>query len=188
VDQPEKPEAAPAAVGTEPVAGTLGDLMQRVNAGDETALARLREILGQGRKAAKYFGGDLAHEAENQLISTLAGANLTMREALRHQAEYLRVELSGGERRTGVERLLIENVVGTWLHLHRLELLYAEQEKPTYHTDGFYQKELSAAHKRYLAAIRTLIAARRRPIHTVRFSFDDDPAGGATDVSPAPTG
>jgi hypothetical protein len=187
VDQPEKPEAAPAALGTEPVAGTLGDLMQRVNAGDETALARLREILGQGRKAAKYFGGDLAHEAENQLISTLAGANLTMREALRHQAEYLRVELSGGERRTGVERLLIENVVGTWLHLHRLELLYAQQENHSFQTDGFYQKELSAAHKRYLAAIRTLIAARRRPLHRIQFSIDKDSFTKQRDLTPAPT-
>jgi hypothetical protein len=187
VDQPEKTEAVPAAVETKAAAETLGGLIQRVNSGDTTALEELREFLSKGRRAAKFFGGDLAHEAEKQLISTLAGADLTFREALCHQVEYLRVELSGGEKRTGIERLLIENVVGTWLHLHRLELQYASQEKPTFQTDGFYQKELSAAHKRYLAAIRTLIAARRRPIHNVRFSFGDEPAG-ATDASPAPTG
>jgi hypothetical protein len=104
------------------------------------------------------------------------------------QVENLGAELSGIENSVGVERLFIETVIVTWLHLHRLELLYAQQGKHSFQTDGFYQKEHSAADKRYLAAISTLIAARRRPLRRIQFNIGKDSFTDESDVAPAPTG
>jgi hypothetical protein len=165
----------------------LAALIKSVNSGDDTALERLRDYLEGDRDAAMCLGGDLSWEATAKLVMQLTGENCAMREAVFQELLNLRDELRG-ENQTpiGLERLLIENVVGTWLHFHRLELLYASQRKPTFHSDSFYQKELSAAHKRYLAAMRTLIDARRRPLPNIQINVANEQLNVAGNVTAAP--
>ena len=143
----------------------------------------------QVARAALCLGGDLSWEARAHLVGQLTGEDLVMREAIFQELTNLQDELRGENKNpVGLERLLIENVVGTWLHFHRLELLYASQRKSNFHTDSFYQKELSAAHSRYLAAMRTLIDARRRPLPNIQINLANEQVNVAGNVTaPAAT-
>ena len=170
-------------------ASPLLALIKNVNAGDKSALVQLRKYLGASRAAAMCLGGDLSWEARVHLVRQLTGEDLVMREAIFQELTNLHDELRGENKNpVGLERLLIENVVGTWLHFHRLELLYASQRKSNFHTDSFYQKELSAAHSRYLAAMRTLIDARRRPLPNIQINVANEQVNVAGNVTaPAAT-
>jgi len=135
------------------------------------------------------FGGDLSWEAIVRLLRSFVGDNVVLREAIMQQLDNLRIELCGANPfPIGIERLLIENVVGTWLHFHRLEVLYGEQEKPNFRTDGYFQRELTAAHGRYLAALRALIDARRRPLPNIQINVANEQVKVAANATPAPLG
>ena len=74
--------------------------------------------------------------------------------------EELRTELSG-QNPTPLEKLLVERIVATWLHLHHLETLYASKDSFSLDLGVYYQKVISAAQKRYLAAIKSLAEVRK---------------------------
>jgi hypothetical protein len=161
--------------------------VRRVNAGDRDALAGLRLFLRGSRAAAPALGGDLSFEANACLVKDFMSENPVAREALAQELINLRLELCEKNLHpTGIERLLIEDVVATWLHLHRLQYMYARQENANFRTDSYYQKELTAAHGRYLAAIKTLIDARRRPLPNIQINVADQQVNVAGNVcSPA---
>ncbi len=55
----------------------------------------------------------------------------------------------------------MERIVANWLHLGRVEFNYANRETLSAELDAHYQRSLSAAQKRYLAAIKALAVVRR---------------------------
>ena len=159
-------------------------MVRRVNAGDRDALVKLRSFLQTSRAAAPSLGGDLSFEANACLVKDFMSENPVAREALVQELINLRQELCGtNQYPTGVERLLIEDVVATWLHLHRLQYMYARQEQSSFRTDSYYQKELTAAHGRYLAAIKTLIDARRRPLRNIQINVAEQQVNVAGNLS-----
>jgi hypothetical protein len=99
--------------------------------------------------------GNLAAHAENALIRKFAGKDLAVSEGVRRKLDCLRAELAGPNP-PPLERLLVERVVTCWLHLHHLEAIYAGKESMSLDLGTYYQRCLSAAQNRYLAAIRTL--------------------------------
>ena len=52
-------------------------------------------------------------------------------------------------------------MLATWLHLHQVELVYASKDSLTLPLGTYYQKVISAAQKRYLAAIKGLAEVRK---------------------------
>jgi hypothetical protein len=94
------------------------------------------------------------------LVEKFTDNNLLVREALTCKLDLLRAELLGTAP-TALEKLLVERVVATWLHLHHLEHIYAGKSELTLALGGYYQKCISAAQKRYLAAIKGLADVRR---------------------------
>lgn len=62
---------------------------------------------------------------------------------------------------TALERLLVERIATCWLHLHQLELTYAAQQSMALPLAAYYQRTISAAQKRYLAAIWALAQVRK---------------------------
>ena len=187
--QPEKTQlqgGSPAGPPGERETNSVLAIVRRVNAGDRDALIKLRSFLRASRAAAPSLGGDLSFEANACLVKDFMSENPVAREALAQELINLRQELCGvSPYPTGIERLLIEDVVATWLHLHRLQYMYARQEHSTFRTDSYYQKELSAAHGRYLAAIKTLIDARRRPLPTIQINVAEQQVNVAGNVTAA---
>jgi hypothetical protein len=94
------------------------------------------------------------------LVEKYAGTNGVIRESVNRKLEELRAELAG-ESPTPLERLLVERVVATWLHLHHLEMAYAGRTDLSIPLAGYYQKAISAAQMRYLAAIKGLAEVRK---------------------------
>jgi hypothetical protein len=135
------------------------DLSRRAQKGDKTVLPALREAL-KDPATVDILGGDLAHQAQLSLIAKLAGKNLMFEESLRRKVQLLRGEL-GGPSPTPLERLVVERVVCCWLHLHHLELTYAQRDSMALDLATYYQRSLDRAQKRYLAAIKALAVLRR---------------------------
>jgi hypothetical protein len=144
-------------------------LTDRAQKGDTTVLPALLEVL-KDPLAVDLLGGDLARHAQLKLIRKYSGNNLLFKEALRRKLELLRGELSGPDQ-TPLERLLVERVVACWLHLHHLEALYAREESRTLELGAYYQRSLSAAQKRYLAAIKTLAVVRKLAVPVLQVNI-----------------
>jgi hypothetical protein len=138
----------------------LKKILDRASKGDESVLPVVREIL-KDAGAVDRLGGNLARQAEQSLINTSVGENLSFREALVRKLQLLRAELAGPEA-TPLERLLAERVAACWLQLHLADSLLAQQEgKLTLRQGEYHQRTRDRAHGRYLSAIRTLALVRK---------------------------
>jgi hypothetical protein len=106
--------------------------------------------------------GNLAKHTQNALILKVSGAgkNLAVREGLSRKVESLRAELSGPSA-SPLEQLLVERIVVCWLHLHHLELIYANKDSMALDLAMHYQKSIDRAHRRYLTAVKALAVVRR---------------------------
>jgi hypothetical protein len=154
--------ALPAEAG--PKKGTdILALAGRVENGDRTALAALREAL-QNPATVDLLGGDLAGRVQQKVIAKFRSKkdtpNPLLKESLTRKLELLRVELAGPNP-TPLERLLIERVVTCWLQLHFLELVEAGQETLSVAQMTWWERCLDHAQKRYLSAIKTLAVVRK---------------------------
>jgi hypothetical protein len=144
-------------------------LTDRAQKGDKTTLPALREVL-KDPVAVDLLGGDLAHQAQLTLINKLSGQNLLLRESLTRKLELMRAE-QAGTNPTPLERLLVERVVTCWLHLHHLETTYAGKESMSLELGAYYQRCISSAQKRYLAAIKTLAAVGKLAVPVVQVNI-----------------
>jgi hypothetical protein len=152
-------KTVPANDGVPKAGEDLQALVHRAENGDQTALPELRELL-KLPGAVDLLGSDLARRAQETLITKFSGQNLLFRESLSRKLDLLRADLAGPTP-TPPERLLVERVVSCWLHLHHLEMIYAQKESMDLELGAYYQRSLSAAQKRYLAAIKTLALVRK---------------------------
>ena len=67
-----------------------------------------------------------------------------------------------GHAPTPVEALLVDRIVICWMHLHYAETIYVQNMQDySLPQAAFHQHRITAAHNRYLSAIRTLAHVRR---------------------------
>ncbi len=145
-------------IPTEP--DDLRKLLKRAGNGDESTLPVLRELL-KNPQVVDAFGGNLAIQAEHALIRAAGGKDLAFKEALTRKQALLRAEIAGTNP-TPVERLLVERVVACWLQVQDADVRYAQNQSDCTFAQGeYYQRRQDRAHKRYLAAIRTLALVRK---------------------------
>jgi hypothetical protein len=158
-----------------PQAGTQLDdgvwaLAHRAQEGDETALPALREVL-QDPTVVNLLGGDLAAQAQLAIIDKLTGkTNLLFKESLRQKVRLLRAELAGPNPMP-LERLLVEQVVACWLHLYHLEAIYASKNGMSPELGRYYQRSITSAQRRYLAAIKTLALIRKLAVPVLQLNI-----------------
>jgi len=147
----------------------LVSLAQRAQKGDKTALPALRELL---KKPAMVdaLGGDLAKQAQLTHIDKFSRQNLLLKESLTRKLDLMREELAGPNV-TPLERLLVERIVACWLHLHHLEMVYACKESMSLALGSYYQRSISSAQKRYLAAIKTLALVRKLAVPVLQVNI-----------------
>lgn len=77
----------------------------------------------------------------------------------------------GGPNPAPLERLLAECVVACWLHLHHLETIYAGKESMSLELGSYYQRSITSAQKRYLAAIKTLALVRKLAVPVLQVNI-----------------
>ena len=147
------------------VEGWLVQQLQRAQKGDESTLPTLRKFLATPGVADIH--GNLAALLEKKLVDAAAGKNLLFREAITRKLVLLREELAGPSP-TPVERLLAEHAAVCWLRLHDAELRYENGEERSLKMDEFYQRRIDRLHKRYLAAVKTLMLVRKLAVPVLR--------------------
>jgi hypothetical protein len=144
-------------------------LTDRAQKGDKTALPALRELL-KVPAVVDMLGGNLAKQAQLTLINKFGGQNLLFRESLTRKLDLLRDELVGPNP-TPLERLLVERLVACWLHLHHLEAIYSGKEGMSLDLGSYYQRSITSAQKRYLAAIKTLALVRKLAVPVLQVNI-----------------
>lgn len=147
----------------------LNKIIRRAERGDKAALGEVKEMLERAG-AVDMLGGNVAREALRRLVKSACGDNSVIREATDRKFDQMRADLLGANP-TALERLLVERVVATWYHLHHLEVLYAGKTEFTIASGLYWQKCMSAAQKRYLAAIKGLSEVRKLAIPALQVNI-----------------
>jgi hypothetical protein len=159
---PEPTDANPAAAKT-PVkwdrpAAEVNALVRKAEKGDKAALAEVRGWLANPG-IADALCGNPASEALRVLLGKYT-SNPVIREATERKLDQLRSDLLGPSP-TPLERLLVERVVATWLYLHHVEVAFTGRESYTLDQGSYYQKAITAAQRRHLAAVKGLSEVRK---------------------------
>jgi len=145
------------------------ELMDRAQGGDQSAMPPLQKLM-EHPEFVEFFGGNLAQQAQLALIHKYSGKNLLVRDSLRRQVKAMAAELAGANA-SPLERLLVDRIVACWLHLHHLEAIYANRDNMSLELGSYYQRCISAAHKRYLSAIKTLAAVRKLAVPVLQVNI-----------------
>ena len=127
---------------------------------DPADLHALRAMLEQ-HPGLWRVAGDLAHTAAMSIVGRMRAYPLVA-ESLKRGWDAMKDEL-GYQLASPLERLLIEQIVLCWLHLHVVELEYTSligASPPSTDADH-WEKRLSAAQARYLRAYETLARIRK---------------------------
>jgi hypothetical protein len=144
-------------------------IVQKAEGGDAAALSDVRGLI-KSPAGVDMLGGNVARETLRKLVDRYAGDNPVVRETVTRKVEDLRSELSG-EHPSALEKLLVDRILACWLHLNCLEGVYASKDSLTTETGLYFQKALSAAQKRYLAAIKGLADVRRLALPALQINI-----------------
>jgi hypothetical protein len=137
------------------------ELLERAKGGDETAVKGIRIMLQQRpEQCVEMMGGELAREAERCLVRRAAANNLALREALGTKLDMLRKELAGPSPNP-IERLLVDRVVACWLQVYYADAMEAQNHNVTFRQAAYQIQKQDRAHRRFLAAVKTLATVRR---------------------------
>jgi hypothetical protein len=130
----------------------IHSLIRAAVAGDTSTLPEVRALLEAVPEWSDHLG-NLLQQTENSLLDMTVGDNLLKREAIKHTLDVHEQRLTDDP--SYIETLLIQQIR---LDLLSLQMIHqrAEQRRDT-HTD----KLLNSAHKRFLAAIKTLDQLRK---------------------------
>jgi hypothetical protein len=159
VARPKTTDPTPAPTGK---AAELMALLRRGREGDETCLPELRALFDRAEgKLIELLVGDMAEVAERALIGQAAGRDLAFEEAASRALAARRRELAGPAP-SALEAILAERLAICWLAVHMYEAVYARLHGSlSIAEDEFHQRRIDAAHRRMLAAARTLAAIRK---------------------------
>jgi hypothetical protein len=141
--------------------------VDRAETGDDSALPAVRETLADPLAVA-LIAGDLARLAEVAIINSLTANLPGMREPITRKMEALRAELLGPDP-TPVERLLVDRAVACWLQVQEADLrdgLAAVRYEPG--LSKYLVGRATAAHRRYLSALKALALVRKLAIPVLR--------------------
>jgi hypothetical protein len=141
-----------------PLAADLRALVQAAQAGDPSALPRIREILDQRPEVWRHVG-DLATLAERAWIAVLAADHPVAVESMKRTVAEMKAELAG-ENPTRIERLLVHQVAAYWMEVSYLESAAADPGRSSLEQADFRLKRLESAQRRYFTALKTLTSVR----------------------------
>lgn len=164
-----------------PAAVRIRALTKKANNGDEKALAELRGLLGAAEwdSLVKQFG-DMAKNAEKELLAKFTGKNALLVECIRRRLESMRAELSGPSP-TPIERLLVQRVVASWLQVYHADCMIAMNLEKSLGTCEQLARLQDRAHKRFLSTVKTLATIRRLALP---IKVDVNVAGTVTTKAP----
>lgn len=159
-------------------------LIRRAENGDESALESLR---GTFQDAVILWdrAGDMASQVVHALTRRMTAKNLLVQEGIKRKYETMRAELAGPNP-TPLESLLADRIAVCWVAVQEAELSYARADSMSLDQAAWAQKRISAAHNRYLTAIRTLAQVRRLALPMMQVNIAERQVNVAGSVQSAP--
>ena len=145
-------------------------LLQQAEAGDESVVEQVRELLMICPELTDYLGGDLEKLTEQLLSTAVAGDNLAFREAIKHKMGALKLDLAGPVP-TPLESLLVNRIVACWLQVQTADIAPAKSESTPISLAKFHLKRQDSANRRYIAAIRTLATVRKMALPALQINL-----------------
>lgn len=125
-----------------------------------------RAILGR-YPATAAKAGELSRHIAARIIKRLAGdADSFMAECFRHRCAEIRHDL-GYDDAPAVERLLIDRIVVTWLHLHDIESV-RQAEGLSLTKAAYYDRAASLAQADHVRALTALAKVRKLALPSVQ--------------------
>jgi hypothetical protein len=147
-------------------------LFQKTNTDNpaEEEVTALREYLSRHPSLWKHIG-NLAENAARNLINSVQGTP-ALKEALKVGYEQMRLDL-GWEEATALERLLIEQVVLSWMRLYLVEHHHTAvmKEQLTLQQGQYWEGRLNAAQRRFLRACASLARIRKMDLPALQINF-----------------
>jgi hypothetical protein len=140
----------------------LRDLFERGHSGDATVLPELKNAFDEHPVLSEKLG-NMPGVALESLLSAISGKSLTVREAVRREAERLCEDLAGPDSPLPV-RLLAARVAITWVEVYHADTELAGALKKRLSESPQMQaaeRRAQAAQDRYLAAIEALERVRK---------------------------
>lgn len=153
----------------------INALLKRVDKANPAPadIEQLRKVLTQYPMISR-LNGDLASTAEHIIIKYASPTHIATRISIEKFCEYQRDQL-GYKAASPLERLLIENVVISYLHLYVTQNRYESsiQSNSTFAQADYWERKLNAHQRRYLRAIETLARVRKMNIN-VQINIGDN--------------
>jgi hypothetical protein len=155
-----------------PVAAELRSLVQRAQAGDTSALLRIRAVLDNHPEVWQYLG-DLSGLVERAWTSVISADNPLVIEATTRTIAEMKADLAG-DQPTRLELMMVDQVVAQWMEVKYLEAASAEGGGSPLANDSLRLKRLESAQRRYfhaitmLTTVRALAPAGGAPVGTIR--------------------
>jgi len=149
----------------------MRSIVEKANRGDRQALAALRsDLSGPNARLLLDSIGDLASQVENALINA-SFAQTGVAEVVRAKLQAMRLEM-GHDQAGQAERLLIERVVQTWLHLQVAELQQQQQAALSAAQQEYCDNRVDRLQKRHLAALKMLGTFRKLGAPTLQVHIE----------------
>jgi hypothetical protein len=126
--------------------------------GDVNALPRLRVLLDEYPIVWEHVG-DLERIIVRAWTEQLAGRDPASFEVVTRKTEQLRAELQGDDP-TPIEKLLVGQVVSTWLEMTHAQVMMADAGKLPQNQARFFLQRAESVQRRYLAAVKLLTTVR----------------------------
>lgn len=158
------------------------EILDRAEAGDRSALPRLREILADYPDIVEELG-DLTRIAKSALRSHFKGDGLVVSEVLEAREAALSAEIAGPNPSI-LERLLADQVILCWQHLRYLEIGYSRPQSRTFREGEYFERCIDRAQKRYLNAIKTLAQIRKLGLPALQVNIAAE-GGRQVNISPS---
>ena len=160
-DDSSRPQAEPKQPPT-PSAMTqraaFDELVRRADAGSETCLAGVRELLDEKPEIWRTVG-DLSALAEKRWIELLSNGSKLMEESVPRRLKELKAELAGPHS-TPLEQLLVDEVGVTWLASQHGEISAADESGGSLQQANFRLRRAESAQRRFMKALKTLTMIR----------------------------
>ena len=136
----------------------FAELVKRANAGDDNALAMMRQTLDSCPEIWESVG-NLATHAQLSMVKLIAGDNRLVSESLLRKAEQMKTELSSPSP-SKLEDLAIERIVACWLEMEYLATTYPVAKGDTLGQARFALKQKESSERRFNAAMKSLTTLR----------------------------
>src|SRR5262249_19195308 len=147
----------------------IKSILDRSDRQDETlTVGEVRSLLDAVPALVEANGSPARHLAE-RLVQDYS-KNLVIQESVRRKLMKIRLELEGPNP-SSLESLLAERAAICWMTVFTYENGLARATRLSQEENGYQQRKIDAAHRRFLSAVKTLATVRKLGLPDIRINM-----------------